>query len=87
MLVFFIFLSKPVMDLLVTLCARYHLNPSEHHVDILSPNSNQITFKPNSPIGSLEAERIVLKPKESEEKVKKTYIPEVQKPSKSTCTG
>ncbi|XP_062303524.1 cordon-bleu protein-like 1 [Osmerus eperlanus] len=68
--------SKPVMDLLVTLCARYHLNPSEHHVDLLSPNSNQITFKPNSPIGSLEAERIVLKPKESEEKVKKTYIPE-----------
>ena len=66
------------MDLLVTLCARYHLNPSEHHVDLLSPNSNQITFKPNSPIGSLEAERIVLKPKESEEKVKKTYIPEVQ---------
>lgn len=68
--------SKPVMDLLVTLCAQNHLNPSEHFVELFSANSNQITFKPNSPIGALEAERIILKPKDNEEKIKRPYVPE-----------
>ncbi|CAK6965530.1 cordon-bleu protein-like 1 [Scomber scombrus] len=68
--------SKPVMDLLVTLCASYHLNPSDYTVEVLSPNKNIISFKPNSPIGSLEAEKIVLKPKGMEEKIKKPYMPE-----------
>ncbi|XP_054914947.1 cordon-bleu protein-like 1 isoform X2 [Poeciliopsis prolifica] len=68
--------SKPVMDLLVTLCANYHLNPSDHTVEFLSPNKNNISFKPNSPIGLLEAEKILLKPKGTEEKTKKPYMPE-----------
>ncbi|XP_042369327.1 cordon-bleu protein-like 1 [Plectropomus leopardus] len=68
--------SKPVMDLLVTLCASYHLNPSDYTVEVLSPNKNNINFKPNSPIGSLEAEKIVLKPKGTEEKIKRPYMPE-----------
>ncbi|XP_023268828.1 cordon-bleu protein-like 1, partial [Seriola lalandi dorsalis] len=68
--------SKPVMDLLVTLCATYHLNPSDYTVEVLSPNKNNISFKPNCPIGSLEAERIVLKPKMVEEKIRKPYMPE-----------
>ncbi|XP_068165908.1 cordon-bleu protein-like 1 [Antennarius striatus] len=68
--------SKPVMDLLVTLCASYHLNPSEHAIEFLSPNKNNISFKPNSPIGSLEAEKIVLKPKGVEEKIRRPYMPE-----------
>uniref|UniRef100_A0A3B4U255 Cordon-bleu WH2 repeat protein-like 1a n=1 Tax=Seriola dumerili TaxID=41447 RepID=A0A3B4U255_SERDU len=68
--------SKPVMDLLVTLCATYHLNPSDYTVEVLSPNKNNISFKPNSPIGSLEAERIVLKPKMVEEKIRRPYMPE-----------
>ncbi|KAI4880278.1 hypothetical protein NFI96_030717, partial [Prochilodus magdalenae] len=58
--------SKPVMDLLVTLCAQYHLNPSDHVIELMSTNQNQIKFKPNSQIGSLEAERVVLKPKGSD---------------------
>lgn len=66
------------MDLLVTLCASYHLNPSDYTVEVLSPNKNIISFKPNSPIGSLEAEKIVLKPKGMEEKIKKPYMPEVK---------
>lgn len=69
--------SKPVMDLLVTLCASYHLSPSDYTVEVLSTNKNNISFKPNSPIGSLEAEKIVLKPKGVEEKIKRPYIPEV----------
>uniref|UniRef100_A0A672ZT72 Cordon-bleu ubiquitin-like domain-containing protein n=1 Tax=Sphaeramia orbicularis TaxID=375764 RepID=A0A672ZT72_9TELE len=67
---------KPVMDLLVTLCASYHLNPSDYTVEVLSPNKNNISFKPNSPIGSLEADKIVLKPKGAEEKPKQPYMPE-----------
>ncbi|XP_074520826.1 uncharacterized protein LOC141786029 isoform X2 [Halichoeres trimaculatus] len=68
--------SKPVMDLLVTLCANYHLNPSDYTVEVLSPNKNIIRFKPNSPIGSLEADKIVLKPKAMEEKIRRPYMPE-----------
>ncbi|XP_034007494.1 cordon-bleu protein-like 1 [Trematomus bernacchii] len=68
--------SKPVMDLLVTLCASYHLNPSDYTVEFLSPNKNNISFKPNSPIGSLEAEKIVLKPRVVEEKIRRPYMPE-----------
>ncbi|XP_037618479.1 serine/arginine repetitive matrix protein 2 isoform X1 [Sebastes umbrosus] len=69
--------SKPVMDLLVTLCASYHLNPSDYTVEVLSPNKNNISFKPNSLIGSLEADTIVLKPKGTEEiKIRRPYMPE-----------
>ncbi|XP_034462276.1 cordon-bleu protein-like 1 [Hippoglossus hippoglossus] len=68
--------SKPVMDLLVTLCASYHLNPSDYTVEVVSPNKNNISFTPNSPIGSLEAERIVLKPRGAEEKIRTPYMPE-----------
>lgn len=69
--------SKPVMDLLVTLCATYHLNPSDYTVEVLSPNKNNISFKPNSPIGSLDADKIVLKPRLVEEKTRRPYMPEV----------
>ncbi len=66
------------MDLLVTLCASYHLNPSDYTVEFFSPNKNHISFKPNSPIGSLEAEKVVLKPKGVEEKMRRPYMPEVR---------
>lgn len=76
--------SKPVMDLLVNLCASYHLNPSDYTVEVLSPNKNNISFKPNSPIGSLEAERVVLKPRGVEEKIRRPYMPEVRKRKEKT---
>lgn len=67
------------MDLLVTLCASYHMNPSDYTVEVLSANKNNISFKPNSPIGSLEVEKIVLKPRtDVEEKIRTPYIPEVR---------
>ncbi|XP_064183490.1 cordon-bleu protein-like 1b isoform X3 [Anguilla rostrata] len=63
--------SKPMMDLLVMLCAKYHLNPSGHTIELISTNRNHIKFKPNALIGTLEAERILLKPKGVDEKSKK----------------
>ncbi|KAM9766879.1 uncharacterized protein ACNS7B_017290 isoform 1-T1 [Menidia menidia] len=68
--------STPVMDLLITLCASYHLNPSDYTVEFLSRNKNNISFKPNFPVGLLEAEKIVLKPRGAEEKIKRPYMPE-----------
>ncbi|XP_053354932.1 protein cordon-bleu isoform X1 [Clarias gariepinus] len=62
--------SKPVMDVLVILCARYRLNPSDHVIELFSTNHNKLKFKPSSLIGSLEAELVVLKPKRSD--VRKT---------------
>uniref|UniRef100_A0A3P8YWN2 Cordon-bleu ubiquitin-like domain-containing protein n=1 Tax=Esox lucius TaxID=8010 RepID=A0A3P8YWN2_ESOLU len=63
--------SKPMMDLLVMLCAKYHLNPSGHTIELVTTNRNHIKFKPNALIGTLEAERILLKPKGIDDKNKK----------------
>lgn len=69
--------SKPLMDLLVTLCAKYHLNPSSHTLELVTANRNNIKLKPNALIGTLDAEKIILKPK-GEDKNKKTgpHMPE-----------
>ncbi|XP_042620247.1 cordon-bleu protein-like 1 isoform X2 [Cyprinus carpio] len=64
--------SKPMMDLLVMLCAKYHLNPSGHTIELITTNRNHVKFKPNALIGALEAEKILLKPKGMEDKSKKT---------------
>ncbi|TSK92860.1 Cordon-bleu protein-like 1 [Bagarius yarrelli] len=64
--------SKPMIDLLVMLCAKYHLNPSGHTIELVSTNKNHIKFKPSALIGALEAEKVLLKPKGMEDKNKKT---------------
>uniref|UniRef100_A0A8P4JYB7 Cordon-bleu WH2 repeat protein like 1 n=1 Tax=Dicentrarchus labrax TaxID=13489 RepID=A0A8P4JYB7_DICLA len=63
--------SKPLMDLLVTLCATYHLNPSSHTLELVTTNKKNTKLKPNALIGTLDAEKIILKPK-GEDKNKKT---------------
>ncbi|XP_038192382.1 cordon-bleu protein-like 1 isoform X4 [Arvicola amphibius] len=68
--------SKPMMDLLVFLCAQYHLNPSSHTIDLLSAKENLIKFKPNTPIGMLEVEKVILKPKSLDKKKPTPIIPE-----------
>ncbi|KAM5324637.1 cordon-bleu protein-like 1 isoform 1-T1 [Glossophaga mutica] len=68
--------SKPMMDLLVFLCAQYHLNPSSHTIDLLSAEKNPIKFKPNTPIGMLEVEKVILKPKILDKKKPTPIIPE-----------
>uniref|UniRef100_A0A1A8V4H2 Cordon-bleu ubiquitin-like domain-containing protein n=1 Tax=Nothobranchius furzeri TaxID=105023 RepID=A0A1A8V4H2_NOTFU len=63
--------STPLMDLLVTLCAQYHLNPSGHTLELVTSNRNNIKLKPNALLGTLDAEKIILKPK-GEDSNKKT---------------
>jgi len=65
------------MDVLVALCAQHHLVPSDHVIKLFSTNQNYINFKPNSMIGSLEFERVVLQSKESDANKKKPHIPVV----------
>ncbi|XP_034549472.1 cordon-bleu protein-like 1b isoform X2 [Notolabrus celidotus] len=67
--------SKPLMDLLVTLCAKYHLNPSSHTLELVTSNRKKTKLKPNALIGTLDAEKILLKPK-GEDKNKRT-IPQM----------
>uniref|UniRef100_H0WMI0 Cordon-bleu WH2 repeat protein like 1 n=1 Tax=Otolemur garnettii TaxID=30611 RepID=H0WMI0_OTOGA len=68
--------SKPMMDLLIFLCAQYHLNPSSYTIDLLSAEKNHIKFKPNTPIGMLEVEKVILKPKLLDKKKPTPIIPE-----------
>uniref|UniRef100_A0A452RRT9 Cordon-bleu WH2 repeat protein like 1 n=1 Tax=Ursus americanus TaxID=9643 RepID=A0A452RRT9_URSAM len=68
--------SKPMMDLLIFLCAQYHLNPSSYTIDLQSAENNPIKFKPNTPIGMLEVEKVILKPKILDKKKPMPIIPE-----------
>uniref|UniRef100_A0A8C2UNM1 Cordon-bleu WH2 repeat protein like 1 n=2 Tax=Chinchilla lanigera TaxID=34839 RepID=A0A8C2UNM1_CHILA len=68
--------SKPMMDLLIFLCAQYHLNPSSYTIDLLSAEKNNIKFKPNTPIGMLDVEKVILKPKNLDKKKPTPIIPE-----------
>ncbi|XP_063174351.1 cordon-bleu protein-like 1 isoform X3 [Candoia aspera] len=68
--------SKPMMDLLVYLCAQYHLNPASHTIDLMSAEKKPIKFKPNTPIGMLEVDQVILKPKQIDKKKPIPIIPE-----------
>ncbi|XP_074071924.1 cordon-bleu protein-like 1 isoform X2 [Macrotis lagotis] len=68
--------GKPMMDLLIYLCAQYHLNPSSYTIDLLSAEKTPIKFKPNTPIGMLEVEKVILKPKHLDKKKPTPVIPE-----------
>lgn len=65
--------SKPTLDLLIFLCGQYRLNPSSHTIDLISSEGSQIKFKPNTPIGMLEVEKVVLKSKVPDDKNKKPF--------------
>lgn len=67
-----------MMDLLVYLCAQYRLNPSSHAIDVMSADKKQIKFKPNTPIGMLEVDKVILKPKQMDKKKPTPIIPEVR---------
>ncbi|XP_053926066.1 cordon-bleu protein-like 1 isoform X3 [Cuculus canorus] len=67
---------KPMMDLLIFLCAQYHLNPSSHTIELVSADNNQIKFKPNTPVGMLEVEKVIVKPKQMDKKKPAPVIPE-----------
>nr|XP_046255030.1 protein cordon-bleu isoform X2 [Scatophagus argus]XP_046255031.1 protein cordon-bleu isoform X2 [Scatophagus argus]XP_046255032.1 protein cordon-bleu isoform X2 [Scatophagus argus] len=69
--------SKALMDLLVELCSRYHLNPALHTLELLSPEGHSLGFKPNVLLGSLNVARVVIKEKVWEEKVARRPAPKV----------
>ncbi|CAM4631327.1 unnamed protein product [Caretta caretta] len=68
--------STPMMDLLIFLCAQYHLNPSSYTIDLMSAEKRQIKFKPNTPIGMLEVDKVILKPKHMDKKKPTPIMPE-----------
>ncbi|NXF83250.1 COBL1 protein, partial [Sclerurus mexicanus] len=67
---------KPMMDLLIFLCAQYHLNPSSYTIELLSAENSQVKFKPNTPVGMLEVEKVILKQKQIDKKKPAPVIPE-----------
>ncbi|NXN29758.1 COBL1 protein, partial [Nycticryphes semicollaris] len=67
---------QPMMDLLIFLCAQYHLNPSSHTIELVSAENSQIKFKPNTPVGMLEVEKVFVKPKQMDKKKPAPVIPE-----------
>ncbi|NXD75868.1 COBL1 protein, partial [Halcyon senegalensis] len=67
---------KPMMDLLIFLCAQYHLNPSSHTIELVSTENSQIKFKPNTPLGMLEVGKVIVKPKQMDKKKPAPVIPE-----------
>ncbi|XP_041649191.1 protein cordon-bleu isoform X2 [Cheilinus undulatus] len=69
--------SKALMDLLVELCSRYHLNPALHTLELLSPEGHTLGFKPNTLLGSLNVACILIKEKVWEEKVVRRPAPKV----------
>ncbi|NXF48239.1 COBL protein, partial [Oceanites oceanicus] len=64
--------SKAVMDLLVDLCSQYRLNPSQHSLELKSSGAQQpLSYKPNTLIGALDVQTVLLKEKVPEEKTKR----------------
>ncbi|CAN9513900.1 unnamed protein product [Ophioblennius macclurei] len=69
--------SKALMDLLVELCSRYHLNPALHTLELLSPEGHSLGFKPNALLGSFNVAAVLIKEKVWEEKVVRRPAPKV----------
>ncbi|XP_064299371.1 protein cordon-bleu isoform X5 [Phalacrocorax carbo] len=64
--------GKAVMDLLVDLCSQYRLNPSQHSLELKSSGTEQpLSYKPNTLIGALDVQTVLLKEKVPEEKTKR----------------
>ncbi|NXL28404.1 COBL protein, partial [Glaucidium brasilianum] len=64
--------SKAVMDLLVDLCSQYRLNPSQHSLELKSLGTHQpLSYKPNTLIGALDVQTVLLKEKVPEERTKR----------------
>nr|XP_051709109.1 protein cordon-bleu isoform X12 [Oryctolagus cuniculus] len=63
--------SQAMMDLLVELCLQNHLNPSHHALEVHASETQQpLSFKPNTPVGTLDVHTVFLKEKVPEDKAK-----------------
>ncbi|XP_050793623.1 protein cordon-bleu isoform X4 [Gopherus flavomarginatus] len=63
--------SKAVMDLLVDLCSRYHLNPAHHTLELKACGMETLSYKPNTLVGALDVQTVLLKEKVPEGKTKR----------------
>ncbi|KAI5105679.1 protein cordon-bleu isoform X6 [Silurus meridionalis] len=68
---------KALMDVLVDLCAQYHLNPAEHTLELATPEGQAVPFKPNTVLGTLHVSRALVKEKTVEERVPRRPAPKV----------
>nr|XP_055065453.1 protein cordon-bleu isoform X3 [Misgurnus anguillicaudatus]XP_055065455.1 protein cordon-bleu isoform X3 [Misgurnus anguillicaudatus]XP_055065456.1 protein cordon-bleu isoform X3 [Misgurnus anguillicaudatus]XP_055065457.1 protein cordon-bleu isoform X3 [Misgurnus anguillicaudatus]XP_055065458.1 protein cordon-bleu isoform X3 [Misgurnus anguillicaudatus] len=68
---------KALMDLLVDLCSQYHLNPSYHTLELLSPDAQPVSFKPNALLGALDVSCALIKERVFEDKVIRKPPPKV----------
>ncbi|XP_060777169.1 protein cordon-bleu isoform X2 [Neoarius graeffei] len=68
---------KALMDVLVDLCAQYHLNPAEHTLELASTEGQPISFKPNTVLGTLDASRALIKERTPEERIPRRPAPKV----------
>lgn len=70
------------MDVLVDLCAQYHLNPAEHTLELASAEGQPVSFKPNTVLGALPASRALIKERTTEERVPRRPAPKVPEVSR-----
>ncbi|XP_072536291.1 protein cordon-bleu isoform X10 [Salminus brasiliensis] len=68
---------KALMDLLVDLCSQYHLNPTYHTLELLSPEAHPVAFKPNALLGTLNVSCALIKERVAEERVVRKPPPKV----------
>ncbi|XP_048008286.1 protein cordon-bleu isoform X6 [Megalobrama amblycephala] len=68
---------KALMDLLVDLCSQYHLNPAYHTLELLSPDAQPVSFKPNALLGALDVSCALIKERVLEDKVIRKPPPKV----------
>ncbi|XP_073704021.1 protein cordon-bleu isoform X3 [Garra rufa] len=68
---------KALMDLLVDLCSQYHLNPAYHTLELLSPDAQPVSFKPNTLLGALDVSCALIKERVLEDKVVRKPPPKV----------
>lgn len=65
------------MDLLVDLCSQYRLNPAYHTLELLSPDAQPVSFKPNTLLGALDVSCALIKERVLEDKVIRKPPPKV----------
>ncbi|KAF5903995.1 protein cordon-bleu isoform X4, partial [Clarias magur] len=68
---------KALMDVLVDLCAQYHLNPAEHTMELASVEGQSISFKPNTVLGTLHAGSAIINERSPEERLRRKPAPKV----------
>ncbi|XP_063055805.1 protein cordon-bleu [Engraulis encrasicolus] len=67
---------KALMDVLVEVCARYHLNPACHSLELQSSQGQPVAFKPNGLLGSLDVASGIIRER-TEEKLARKPAPKV----------